>query len=367
MSSSASSSASASPTHHVPSPTPAISGTYTNAHRAFLQSFLARGTLTYRQSKPILAAILSAHEKRDVLPEDITEADFSGFVNVVNKQVGGFDMQIRGSIPQYSSSSSRGDGERRREKVFALVNTNSDAVTQLATTHTADELAFVHVLLDGMFDKSNSTTGGREVMAVTGIQALNLVSAARRTSAANNQTSGHSAGREITGTSIDIDSADAATHTPASNLTKAQAQKLLDDLVAEGWFEVYKDHYVLSPRALMELRGWLAETYNEPADPANGVEAVIRVRSCFACREIVTVGVRCGERNCGVRLHEHCLGSLVRGAEGGRLCPGCRKKWTEGNFAGPKAAETGLRRSGGSGATSGGSRRRSGVVDDDDE
>jgi hypothetical protein len=49
----------------------------------------------------------------------------------------------------------------------------------------------------------------------------------------------------------------------------------------------------LSPRALMELRGWLVETYNEEA-PAEGEEDEEesrweRVKFCETCRDIVTI------------------------------------------------------------------------------
>jgi len=36
---------------------------YNNTHRAFLQVFLAKGTLTFEQAKPILANILTANGK----------------------------------------------------------------------------------------------------------------------------------------------------------------------------------------------------------------------------------------------------------------------------------------------------------------
>ena len=34
---------------------------YNNSHRAFLQAFLARSTLTFEEAKPLLAAIFTAH------------------------------------------------------------------------------------------------------------------------------------------------------------------------------------------------------------------------------------------------------------------------------------------------------------------
>jgi hypothetical protein len=35
-------------------------GHYNNSHRAFLQAFMARSTLTFYQAKPIVAAVLTA-------------------------------------------------------------------------------------------------------------------------------------------------------------------------------------------------------------------------------------------------------------------------------------------------------------------
>ena len=34
---------------------------YNNSHRAFLQAFIARSTMTFDEAKPILAAILTEH------------------------------------------------------------------------------------------------------------------------------------------------------------------------------------------------------------------------------------------------------------------------------------------------------------------
>jgi hypothetical protein len=39
------------------------SGHYNNSHRAFLQAFMARSTLTFTQAKPIVAAVLTAQGK----------------------------------------------------------------------------------------------------------------------------------------------------------------------------------------------------------------------------------------------------------------------------------------------------------------
>ncbi|KAL9037933.1 MAG: hypothetical protein Q9180_003440 [Flavoplaca navasiana] len=67
---------------------------------------------------------------------------------------------------------------------------------------------------------------------------------------------------------------------------------MLRTLVDEGWFEKSnKGYYTLSPRALMELRGWLIETYNDvdDDDEDDDDERPPRIKQCVACKEIVTV------------------------------------------------------------------------------
>lgn len=68
----------------------------------------------------------------------------------------------------------------------------------------------------------------------------------------------------------------------AQSLTMMQAQRMLQAMVDEGWFEhSKKDFYTLTPRALMELRGWLVETYNDDEDE--------RIKTCSACKSLITM------------------------------------------------------------------------------
>jgi hypothetical protein len=39
---------------------------YNNGHRAFLQAFMSRGTMTFEDAKPILAHVLSIHGELQV-------------------------------------------------------------------------------------------------------------------------------------------------------------------------------------------------------------------------------------------------------------------------------------------------------------
>ena len=253
---------------------------YNNINRAFLQVFLARSTLTFEESKPILAAIFTAYgerfdptglhlegkllltdaEKRETLPEDVTETDFNAYITAANNAISPFDLEIRSTLHQTTKS-----------RIYALVNSTSDPMTQLATTHSADEISFLKRILDAMFETYN--TQRQEIIAITSMQALRLTKPSHEDvgETQNGSTTQGSAGQGI---------------------TMMQAEKVLKTLVEEGWFEKSKKgYYSLSPRTLMELRGWLIETYNDLGEEEDEEddERVLRVKLCYACRDIITV------------------------------------------------------------------------------
>ncbi|KAK0267259.1 hypothetical protein LTR35_016432 [Friedmanniomyces endolithicus] len=306
---------------------------YDNTHRAFLQSLLARQTITFAEAKPILAAIQTVQTpNRPTLPEDVSQADFEYYVDALNTHISAYDFEIRSTHHQVS-----------KERIYALVNTTSDALTQMATVHTPDEIAFVKRVLDAMFETYNTQVA--EVMAVTSMQALKCA----RPPHGEQQ-------RRDSGNQTQVTASSAA-------LTGSQAQSVLESIVQEGWFELSaKGYHSLSPRALMELRGWLVETYNdqggEDSDEEEDDEHV-KIKFCAACREIVTVGQRCTDLGCGARVHNHCTRNLWRSQGGKEECPTCKKAWTEAPAVGEKAARQGARQ-----ATNGpngpnGRRRRS--------
>ena len=136
-----------------------------------------------------------------------------------------------------------------------------------------------------MFETYN--TQRHEVMAITSMQAVQLAKAPtedRRQTQNGTETQG----------------------TAGQSLTQVQAEKMMNTLVEEGWLEKsQKNFYSLSPRALMELRGWLFETYNDADDDAATVEegderVSKRIKLCYACKEIITT-VR-AQRQLGVVL-----------------------------------------------------------------
>lgn len=154
--------------------------------------------------------------------------------------------------------------------MYALVNVHVDALTQLATTYSPDEIAFVKRVLDYMFDTNNTKI--TEGMVITPIQATQLakVSSAdiNRRRSTNAETQQNQGGA-------------------AQSLTMTQAETMMQNLLVEGWLEKSrKNYFSLTPRALMELRSWLTDTYNYVNENGRTVE---RIKFCAACRDIVTV------------------------------------------------------------------------------
>lgn len=282
---------------------------YGNTHRAFLQAFLARQATTYEEAKPILAAIqTAATPDRPTQPEDVSQADFENYIHALNDQLSPFDLEIRSTRHQTS-----------KELIYALVNTTSDALTQLATTHSADEIAFVKRVLDVMFDSNN--TPGAEIMAVTSMQALKC---AKPPNEASRRTLGNT-----------------QSQASQSSLTMAQAEKVLANLVSEGWFELSsRGFYTLTPRALMELRDWLIDTYNDQASGSEEEEDPHdKIKFCQACKEIVTVGQRCPNLVCQARLHSGCVRNMFRAQGNNEECPICKTAWVDVPPVGEKAAK----------------------------
>ncbi|KAK3648046.1 hypothetical protein LTR56_007746 [Elasticomyces elasticus] len=299
---------------------------YDNTHRAFLQCLLARQTINFAEAKPILAAIQTAQmPDRPTLSEDISQADFEHYVDTVNTSIALFDLEIKCTSHQVS-----------KERVWALVNTASDALTQMATVHTPDEIAFVKRVLDAMFETYN--TERAEIMAILSTQALKLhkpPAGEQRRESVNQTQSGAAAA-------------------PSVAITQSQAQHVLDLMVQQGWFELSsKGYHSLSPRALTELRGWLVDTYNEQGGRESDEEDEdehVKIKFCAACREIVTIGQRCPSLKCNARVHNHCTRNLWRSQGGREECPTSKHAWVAPPPVGEKAANQPRRRTNGSDA-----------------
>ncbi|KAM3507092.1 hypothetical protein MY10362_001958 [Beauveria mimosiformis] len=231
---------------------------YGNKNRAFLQAMLARGSMTFRESRPVIAAILNAENNGSLVrPEQVTEETFDNFMRTAREAASLFDYEIRRTQHQVT-----------KERVYAFVNTASDAQTQLATTFSHDELAFIKRALEAMFDKYN--TPRMEVIALTDMQAVKLARPKHRESAVDRGEDEPEQSQAITD----------------KGLKHSEVETVLQNLVGGGWFEKSREgFYSLTPRSLLELRPWLLGTFNYP-DAEEGEWQ--RIKFCEACKDIVT-------------------------------------------------------------------------------
>lgn len=369
--------------------------TYGNNHRAFLQALLARQTLTFEQAKPLISSIRTAAAaaaaastpthapsststtNRVHLPSDITPEDFLLiYIDPLNSLLSPFDLEIRRTFHQLT-----------REEIFALVNTTSDAMTQMATAHSPDEIAYVKRLLDAMFEGNNTVE--KEIMAVHAVQARALA----RVSGGGHGDDGGRSGRDYHNdngdTQFSWNHQNNSSSSNNSSLTQSQAEKVLEAMELEGWFEKSTVvmgggsssssrnerrkviWYTLTPRALMELQQWLVDTYNHEEEEENENEAEEneethqKIKFCKACRQIVTMGQRCPKMTCNVRLHHDCVGKMFRAQRDNETCPTCKTEWQDAPLVGIEAvkepvAAAGRRKSrNGTTAARNGGRRRS--------
>ena len=329
---------------------------YGNNNRAFLQAVMARGVLTFEDGQQILAAILNvgrADEEDEVRADQIDEDIFRDYLRAASAAASFFDYEIRTTVHQLT-----------RKRVYAIVNTASDPQTQFATFYSPDELSFIKRVLDAMFDKFN--TPRMEVMAITQMQAIKL---ARPPPPPQTQADDDD---------DDNDDNDEATQTTNKDkgLKHSEVEEVLANLVDGGWFEKSRHNfYSLTSRGLLELRPWLTETFNDPDAEADDWQ---RIKLCEACRELLTIGLRCANPDCTFRIHDICQDAFWR-ARGATSCPKCEKDWTGKNYVGERAVtqteayQKGRRRSGvgGGGGGGGASSSRGSAVqaesDDEDE
>ncbi|KAJ4416236.1 hypothetical protein N0V85_002360 [Neurospora sp. IMI 360204] len=288
---------------------PPVPAGYNDANRAFIQGFMARGTLTFPEGQKLVAAILSATEGETVDPESITQDTFASFVRTAREAVEPLDYDIRSSRDQV----------RNGERIWAFINAHSDPATQMATTHTPEEVAYIKRLMDLLFDEYNTVR--MEVMAVDEGQALKASRPSKR------RESQHVNGEDEEG--------QPSTTASDRGLKHSEVLSLLSSLVAEGWLEKSRaGFYSLSPRALIEMWSWLMATYNDDSASAKDWQ---RIKFCESCKEIVTYGQRCSERDCTIRLHDICQDRYWRTRRGDKKCPKCETEWTGDHFVGERA------------------------------
>ncbi|KAJ6262847.1 hypothetical protein Dda_1404 [Drechslerella dactyloides] len=296
---------------------------YTNVHRAFLQGLLIRPFIDLEEGRELLALIKSADTGSEVSTESVSLKDVTDVIHTIQNAISPFDLEVRNMLDQE-------DGKR----YYSLVNSSDDEIIRLATTHTPDEISFFKRLLDDMFDVNNTIHA--EIMAIKGMRAISLnknpPSERENRVVATQGANGEETTQVIAGAGI--------------GLTKSEAEDCLARFVNEGWLE--RDgagYHFLSTRSLLELEPYLLATYNveEEEEHEDGTVTKgpmkLRIKSCYLCKYLHTIGQRCSDPACNLRMHNHCAEHYFSKNPTGK-CPTCQAEW-KGDPVGPKAARGG--------------------------
>jgi hypothetical protein len=273
------------------------------------------------QTNPLLTYAINPSRP---FPEgDVTQQGLiTPLIQTINSRLEPYNFEIRHTRNQQT-----------KETTYALVNKTSDSMTQLATRFTPNEIAYIRRLLDAMFETNNTPT--REIMAIKQMDASQLARPRR-----NRQSQAASMVEDGEGQSQAAD----------TGITMGEADLVLDALVDEQFLQLSRaKYYSLAPRALMELHSYLKETYNETTEDEDD-EPTIRIRDCEGCREIVTFGIRCNNRECGVRWHDRCANQYYKGRRAdGKKCPKCKTVCGGNVYVGERADRVPQRNSSGGG------------------
>ncbi|CAK7228450.1 hypothetical protein SCUCBS95973_006883 [Sporothrix curviconia] len=339
---------------------------YDDSNRAFLQALMAHGALTFQQAQQVLAHILAVKKTieaaedgqspsqggsqgEQVAPEDVTYDMLRHYINQAKAALAPLDFDIRSATNErpMGSGSSSNSSNSNDHRVWVLVSTDNDPKSHLAVLFTPRKLAFLHRMLDALFDTYN--TPRIEALCITEQQALKLSRPPRTQSSARQSLGGGGRGDDA-GEGSASQAAAAAAASRDKGLKHSVVLSLLASLVRQGWLsKSAQGFYALTTRALLELEPFLIETYNEPeparagagADAANSAGTWQRIKYCAACRELITSGLRCATPTCMLRVHDHCeevfwrtqRGRNNRGAGGGggdaerHRCPKCDAPW----------------------------------------
>ncbi|KAG4305885.1 hypothetical protein PORY_000795 [Pneumocystis oryctolagi] len=267
---------------------------FTDVHRAFLQCFISRKSISQDQAINLLLTAISIYEN---IPIDSASVDVNTlelYISSINNAIIDFDLEIRKTIDQFTGIA-----------IWILINTSSDVFSQLSTNYTPSEIEFFKQLLDYILVKSN--TRQLEVFAITSSQALK-------------ESSVKSVG-----------------------LSKASAEASLAAFVEEGWLlktiHGTRVYFTLSPRSLLELYPVIKMYIDDSENNFDqNTKATSLLKRCKACHNIVTRGFRCSNINCPIRFHEYCSKAYMA-MQKDKLCPCCGEIWSENDFVGDKAAE----------------------------
>ncbi|KAJ2821536.1 hypothetical protein GGI24_004188 [Coemansia furcata] len=194
------------------------------------------------------------------------EEEIHPLIEQLNHTLGAFSLELRSCMDQTSGV-----------RMWALANTNADAISMGATPYTASELVTLKTLVEGVFTEP----AGNYALSLH--DALRLVT--RRVGAP----------------------------------TRAEAETLLARFCGDGWLAMDQGFVALGARAVIELQSFFSVGFPD------------YIRLCSLCKEMATKGIVCTE--CLEPVHPYCADRVA----GGKVlaCPACNRHIAQPRKFGP--------------------------------
>ncbi|KAH3679955.1 hypothetical protein WICMUC_000698 [Wickerhamomyces mucosus] len=251
---------------------------YTNVERALLQYAMSLGVVS--EEKLILfhaksKELIKQKDDQDEQEAIAQERSLDHAIDLINQKLYPLDYKIAKVLNQ-----------EKGDSYYVYCNTSEDKPSTAATQFTTAEIDVIKKLIDFII-----TEGGiNESYVIGSSNAIKKVSSS------------------------------------ITSYTASQSQQFLDKLVNSGWFNLSQNgKYSLSLKTLTELKSTLIEKYSKREE--GGL-----IDICLGCKDIVTVGVRCPNQTCHIRLHEACENNYSRARrDQGRVCP-CGNDWSENDL-----------------------------------
>lgn len=229
-------------------------------HRVLLQWCLSRQIFSEQQF------LTTANQIYHDLERPFDHQTLLQLVDEINSNISEISLALRSHINQHKAN----------HRWWALVNTNADPISLVATPYTAGELGVLRRLIESI------------VVASRG----------------NFKLAWH-------------DSIRCVVSAEESSLSKTDAEELVNRFCEDGWLRKEQGEVGLSDRALIELQQYLTEEYKD------------EMRTCGLCKETATCGVvaceACQEEET-VYLHPVCFERMRDGGRSQVHCPKCRKR-----------------------------------------
>ena len=240
---------------------------YNKCHICLLQIMMDKQTLSYKEMCGLIKKICESKGK------EFNESKVKAFVKTICQQVEPFNLVLK-----------KCQKEENGETMYVLISKYMSDINKLVigSNFQKNEIEYFERVIDLIVNSNNPESLGK----VSSVEALNM--------------------------------ANDCVH----NISKQQAQLLLNRLQREKYLNIKRGMISLTLRTLLEVEQYLVSQYNKDTEYE-------MIKYCM-CRKLVMIGIQCTQ--CEMRMHIYCCVKYLKSVENqGRKasCVKCKKQWDE--------------------------------------